>query len=199
MEFSRREINKIKCRNKILKSSRRLFNLKGFENTTIEEIAQNAEISNATFYNYFPTKESLLIGASEDLYNLHTEYISKELANEKNSERKIRKAVEFMILDIKSFASLSRKMNYLNACSDSVLYNRMRMRDIIHSLVVEAQQIGDIKKDYSTDYITDIYMSIFYLAVYGWSDFENYSDEYCAEKINKYLDIVTSKIIVEDI
>src|SRR5579864_4227260 len=38
----------------------RLFSEKGFEATTIEEIAEAAEISPSTFFNYFPTKEDVV-------------------------------------------------------------------------------------------------------------------------------------------
>ena len=66
MAVSRREANKIKCRQDILKASRRLFKEKGYENTMIDDVADKAEISKATLYNYFPNKESLLVGTMDD-------------------------------------------------------------------------------------------------------------------------------------
>ncbi|MGD0167371.1 MAG: TetR family transcriptional regulator [Gaiellaceae bacterium] len=39
----------------------RLFREQGYEATTIEQIAEAAEVSASTFYRYFPTKEELLI------------------------------------------------------------------------------------------------------------------------------------------
>ena len=66
VRHSRRELNKRKCRARILKSSRKLFSTKGYENTTIEDVAQRSEVSKATLYNYFPNKESLLIGIAEE-------------------------------------------------------------------------------------------------------------------------------------
>jgi len=54
MVESRREANKRKSRQKILKASRRLFKEKGYDNTMIEDVADKAEVSKATLYNYFP-------------------------------------------------------------------------------------------------------------------------------------------------
>ena len=38
----------------------RLFLEKGYENTTIEDIAEAVEISPSTFFNYFPSKEAVV-------------------------------------------------------------------------------------------------------------------------------------------
>ena len=60
-QLSRRELNKIHCRQRILKASRQLFSIKGYEETTMEDVAARAEVSKATLYNYFPGKDSLLM------------------------------------------------------------------------------------------------------------------------------------------
>lgn len=44
----------------IQREALRLFLSKGFEGTTIEEIAEAVEISPSTFFNYFPNKEAVV-------------------------------------------------------------------------------------------------------------------------------------------
>jgi TetR/AcrR family fatty acid metabolism transcriptional regulator len=44
----------------ILKAAERVFAKKGFQQATISEIAREANVSDATIYEYFPTKEELL-------------------------------------------------------------------------------------------------------------------------------------------
>ena len=44
----------------ILKTAERIFGEKGFQDTTISEIAKEAKISEASIYEYFSTKEGLL-------------------------------------------------------------------------------------------------------------------------------------------
>ena len=78
MKQGRREMNKLQCRNRILKMSRRLFTAKGYENTTIEDVAEAAEISKATLYNYFSSKEDLLQGiADAALEEIRSQLISR--------------------------------------------------------------------------------------------------------------------------
>lgn len=55
-----RERKKLKTRNAIQREAMRLFQEQGYEETTIEQIAEAVEISPSTFFNYFPTKEDVV-------------------------------------------------------------------------------------------------------------------------------------------
>ena len=55
-----RERKKIRTRAAIQKEALRLFLEKGYEETTIEDIAEAVEISPSTFFNYFPSKEAVV-------------------------------------------------------------------------------------------------------------------------------------------
>jgi AcrR family transcriptional regulator len=52
-------------RNKILDSAQRLVYTKGFEQTTIQDILDDAQISKGAFYHYFSSKPALLEALSE--------------------------------------------------------------------------------------------------------------------------------------
>jgi AcrR family transcriptional regulator len=39
-----------------------LFRKQGFESTTADQIAEEADVSKGTLYNYFPSKEAILQG-----------------------------------------------------------------------------------------------------------------------------------------
>jgi AcrR family transcriptional regulator len=56
-----RERKKQKTRESIQRAALRLFAKQGYEETTIEQIAAAAEISPSTFFNYFPTKEDVVL------------------------------------------------------------------------------------------------------------------------------------------
>jgi len=56
-----RERKKQKTRIAIQREAMRLFQEQGYEETTIEQIAEAVEISPSTFFNYFPTKEDVVI------------------------------------------------------------------------------------------------------------------------------------------
>jgi AcrR family transcriptional regulator len=58
---SLRERKKAKTRAAIQQHTLRLFKEQGYEATTVSQIAEAAEISESTFFRYFPTKEDLVI------------------------------------------------------------------------------------------------------------------------------------------
>ena len=54
-----RERNKQRVLQRIQEAAFELFRTVGYEQTTMEEIAEKAETSRGTLFNYFPTKSSL--------------------------------------------------------------------------------------------------------------------------------------------
>src|ERR671937_1776253 len=64
-ETGLRERKKEQRRQRIADSARRLFAERGFEGVTVAEVAREANVSEGTVFNYFPTKEDLFYSGME--------------------------------------------------------------------------------------------------------------------------------------
>lgn len=71
----KREVRKKQTRVRILEASIELFENQGYEATTVQQIATRAEVAKGTFFNYFSSKEDLIL-------ELHRSLIRKEIESQ---------------------------------------------------------------------------------------------------------------------
>jgi AcrR family transcriptional regulator len=61
-----RERKKSQTRQAIAEAAEDLFRAQGFDQVTVDEVAQAAQVSKKTVFNYFPTKEDLVFARTDD-------------------------------------------------------------------------------------------------------------------------------------
>jgi AcrR family transcriptional regulator len=62
-----RELKKARTRQLIADVAARLFAERGYEHVTVSDVAREAEVSEQTIYNYFPSKEQLVIDRDQQV------------------------------------------------------------------------------------------------------------------------------------
>jgi AcrR family transcriptional regulator len=62
-----RELKKARTHRLIADVAARLFAERGYEHVTVSDVAREAEVSEQTVYNYFPTKEQLVIDRDQQV------------------------------------------------------------------------------------------------------------------------------------
>ncbi|MDY7099663.1 MAG: TetR family transcriptional regulator [Actinomycetota bacterium] len=61
-----RERKKREARRRFQRTALALFEERGFEDVTVDDIAERADMSRSTFFRYFPTKEDVLVGRGDE-------------------------------------------------------------------------------------------------------------------------------------
>jgi AcrR family transcriptional regulator len=62
---SRRERRSAELRERLFRAALSLFGSKGYAETTVEDITEAADVGKGTFFNYFPSKEHILLAFGE--------------------------------------------------------------------------------------------------------------------------------------
>jgi len=82
-------VDKDRMKSEIAKAALSILSLKGFEKTTIQEIADAAGIGKGTIYQYFATKEEILIQVSMELFNEFQDLIRKSFISHSDPKERI--------------------------------------------------------------------------------------------------------------
>jgi TetR/AcrR family transcriptional regulator, cholesterol catabolism regulator len=114
--LGRRERKKAEVRRRIQRSALELFQEKGYEATTVEEIAERADVGKGTFFNYFARKDALLAALGEEFF----EEIGAELGAPERWEGTAREQFQRL------FFAMARAVEQDRALSKVMLIENMR-------------------------------------------------------------------------
>ncbi len=84
---SLRERKKLQTRAAIINRAVELFNTQGFYNTSIDDIADAADVSRGTFFNYFGYKEAVIVEFGRDLMIALTAQVEEQIKEDVSPER----------------------------------------------------------------------------------------------------------------
>ncbi len=80
-KLPRREREKIFRKNEIIEAATKLFAEKGYDYTTLDDIAEKAEFGKGTIYNYFRSKEDIFNLIIEGIFEGHYRILSEAVKN----------------------------------------------------------------------------------------------------------------------
>ena len=147
----RRERRRRETHERIFRCALRLFAQRGYIDTTVEDITEAADVAKGTFFNYFPTKEHLLVAYSEMQERKAMDFLA-HLPAGLNSLREIMPKLLVVIAEEPgSNPSLVRNMmgaNLLSAPARRMMRQRLiHFENNIAKLLSAAQQRGEIRRD----------------------------------------------------
>ncbi|MCG7850745.1 MAG: TetR/AcrR family transcriptional regulator [ANME-2 cluster archaeon] len=176
--MSLREKKKIETKNKIFEVSGRLFKEKGFENTTIDEVTKEAGIAKGTFFNYFPTKEALLLYFGEQKEALIYGLIENESMKNLSIKEKVKNILVFIAESCEKDKELTKLLIFESTkcmvqpcvvpddekCKDKI----HRLTKIICVLLEEGAKNGDIKSNIDVKKAAEIISGVHFHSLIVW-------------------------------
>ena len=165
---SLRERKKRETYGRILDAGRDLFQAQGFEETAVEQISAQANISRATFFNYFSTKEALLGAIADEELDWLQHRIERELSTEPSAVVRIRQAVRLLVEDTWSFLQVTRYV-FLDALRRPAGQeaSNIKLSGILEALVREAQEKGEIRANLNPNEISQAIVGAYLAALFS--------------------------------
>jgi len=112
MSDSRKERERIAREGEVLAAAEKLFSTKGYENTTMDEIAKESEFTKKTVYQYFICKENLYYAVTLNGVKIMLSYIEEEVDAGKNGFEKLAGARRGLYRYVSQYPENYRLMNY---------------------------------------------------------------------------------------
>lgn len=144
--LSRRERKKLNCKYAILRAARELMQERGLE-VPIEQIAQRAEISYPTFYNYFPTKAALCYALYlEELEDIH-EFADMELAGVTSAAVRIERLFDALMHDFVRYRYLDLYVAGEVARHTAETGEDEQISVLFQNAIAAGQETGEFRQD----------------------------------------------------
>lgn len=172
LALGRRERRKLEVRERILAVARELFAKHGFEATTVDQIAQAADVVPATFFNHFQSKQALLgLMAGEVFETLHA-MTAQHLEGPGSSIGKLRRFIASTTESIASSRGVARDvfLEFLrsDATPDEPHPYLERLFGPFVALVAEGQAKGELRRDKSPAFLAQMAVGMLNSAITSW-------------------------------
>ena len=189
--LSRRELNKRTKRQRLLEESLRLFREKGFEQTKVSDITRAAGVAKGTFFNYFPTKERVLLALGEQMLGKVQQVEAMELFSSGSSRGKIKALFRALANGLDSDRDLVREMVYRGLrLPDLINGDRARLdfRSMLILVIEHGKRQREIDARADSAFIADTLYMLYFQQIVNWcsTDFSTSLEK----QLDKVVDLV---------
>jgi AcrR family transcriptional regulator len=187
----RRTRRSAETRERLFHAAMRMFAEKGFAEATVEDITNAADVGKGTFFNYFPSKEHILIAFS-DMQLGKLERFVEVARNGKGPMRAFfRTMSQQMTSEPAKKPDVMRALLQANLSSVSVR-ELMRERNtrgerLLAEIVQIGQERGEFRQDVSALEMARVFRQMTFGTILLWSV---YGDDSLAERIDRAIDIL---------
>jgi len=168
----RRERKKQEVRKRILDRAMELFEKDGFDNVTMERIAEAADVAKGTLYNYFPAKEAILSGYIQKYAQDLTPEVDRIITSVPDTRSRL------VAIFLKHAAWIEDRQDLMEKYiiyRISVPFRSLRestsrsgFEEHITRVLALGQDIGDVQRDFEARTLSGCLMSFYTWVYFGW-------------------------------
>src|SRR5215471_20974613 len=170
---SRRERRSAELRERLFRAALALFASKGYAETTVEDITEAADVGKGTFFNYFPSKEHILMAFGE-MQLARLESVIREAEQSDQPMREVMRALVMRMTEepVRNPA-IVRALLQANLSSVPVRGEMVRIhdrnRELLGRLIRHGQERGEIRTDLPAEEIAQVWRQTVFGTLMFWS------------------------------
>ena len=171
MQAGMREVKKFQNRQAIMVAAAHEFKTRGFANTAVSDIMNAARLGVGTFYNYFGSKEEVLMAIVRELFRRVGDGVSEKAENNSSS-------LELLEHCGMSTARLIDENRFILPLLASAVEHSDKpekipknlspdFKKIFEEIIRRGQAAGEIRADIPVDLISEMFHSIYQAAAFS--------------------------------
>ena len=172
-EVGLRERKKARLRQQIIDTSIKLFRKQGYEATRIDDIVQVLEISQPTFFRYFPSKDAVLREVGERGYSCICERLRSELLSQARTDQRLRRLYVTMAREVEGNRKLWQAV-VLSGAMDPVRSAGLREREeaavsLLREILTQGQKRGEVTRAFPVVHLAEFMEGLYNTVVRQWA------------------------------
>ena len=168
-----RERKKARLRRQIIDTSIKLFRKRGYEATRIDDIVQALEISQPTFFRYFPTKDAVLREVGERGYACICERLRSEVSRKAHTSERLRRFYLTMAREVEADRQLWQAV-VLSGAMDPVRSAELRGHEeaavrLLREILMQGQKQGEVTRTFPVVHLAEFMEGLYNTVVRQWA------------------------------
>ncbi len=172
-EFGLRERKKARLRQQIIDTSLKLFRKQGYEATRIDDIVQVLEISQPTFFRYFPSKDAVLREVGERGFACICDRLRSELSSQGHTNQRLRRLYVTMAAEVEADRKLWQAV-VLSGAMDPVRSAEVRDHEeaavsLLREILTQGQKRGEVTRKFPVVHLAEFMEGLYSTVVRQWA------------------------------
>ncbi|MDF2680139.1 MAG: TetR family transcriptional regulator [Brevibacillus sp.] len=167
--MGRQERKRLATRQNIYDTAIRLFRVKGYHATTVEEIATEADVAKATFFKHFPKKYELI----EEIIKQRRDKVRAAATDEQVKQLSIKTQINHMMKILCQTIESDRALAVIALnefiCSGDLFKEEAPSIEIFFQTLERGKESGELRADVPTRVVARVLWSYYLESYIAWS------------------------------
>src|SRR5215472_5684974 len=168
-----RERKKARLRQQIIDTAIRLFRKQGYEKTRVDDIVQILEISQPTFFRYFPSKDAVLRDVGQRGFECIAERLKSELSTKASTADRLRRLYHSLACEAENDRPLWQAV-VLSGAMDPVRSPEVRgaeciVAGLLREILAQGQERKEITDAFPVVHLAEFMEALYHTVVRQWT------------------------------